>query len=524
MPYVTPNSTVKLISSMRFDRTYKNVIYFGNNNEQYTYFNTYARLTFNNLSYVRDNVIRVEAQPSQVYECNYMMFQNTSFGEKWFYAFITDYRYINNNCVELTYDIDVMQTWFFDCELLNCFVEREHSTTDNVGDNLQPEPIEIGEYVCTFTNKAGVSNNPCVVLAASSSILEGQPSGMMSGVYQGVFYYITNGVSDSAVTELTNLLNQIVTNNQIDSVVAIFMASKDYFTESQYSTTYNAGGRPAYLGGNYIPRNKKLFTYPYTYLLVNNASGANAAYKFEFFRDSTGNITDAQFRLNGSVSCNPTVTMQPQNYKNVANGINEMLVIDDFPQCSYAVDSYKAWLAQNVGKYGMQLFANILTGAWQNLNYSSVANYDQGADLSRELAYNNQMQNITNVATNSASQAINSYTEASRALPVQGCASGSAMFAIGALDFWFYKMVLSEEYARKADEYLDMYGYATNEVKTPNISSRPHWNYVKTRDCNLIARCPESAANKIRSIFNNGVTFWRRGNEIGNYSLDNSPE
>ena len=115
MPYVTPNSTVKLISSMRFDRTYKNVVYFGNHNEQYTYFNTYARLTFNNLSYVRDNVIRVEAQPAQVYECNYMMFQNVSFGEKWFYAFITDYRYINNNCVELTYDIDVMQTWFFDC-------------------------------------------------------------------------------------------------------------------------------------------------------------------------------------------------------------------------------------------------------------------------------------------------------------------------------------------------------------------------------------------------------------------------
>lgn len=523
MAYITPNSTVKLISSMRFDRTYKNVIYFGNHNEQYTYFNTYARLTFNNLSYVRDNVIRVEAQPSQVYECNYMMFQNSSFGEKWFYAFITDYRYINNNCVELTYDIDVMQTWFFDCELLNCFVEREHSTTDNVGDNLQPEPIEIGEYECTFYDNMGVSNNPCVVLAASSQILEGQPTGMMSGIYQGVFYYVTQNTSDEEIQNLENFLDQIVDNNHSDSIVSIFMASHDYFASSLHSEQINVGGHPQYLGGRYVPRNRKLFTFPYSYLLVNNVSGGTATYKFEYFRDSNDNIIDAIFTLNGCVSCNPTVTMQPDNYKNT-NGMNEMLVIDDFPQCPYSIDSYKAWLAQNVGKYGINLFANVLTGAWQNLNYNTVANYDATAELAQDLAYQNQMQNVTNVAMNAASQAVNSFTEASRSLPVQGCVSGNAMFSSGRLDFWYYKMVITEEYARKADEFLDMYGYTTNEVKTPNISSRPHWNYVKTRDCNLIAHCPESAANKIRNIFNNGVTFWRRGNEIGNYSLDNSPE
>jgi len=58
--------------------------------------------------------------------------------------------------------------------------------------------------------------------------------------------------------------------------------------------------------------------------------------------------------------------------------------------------------------------------------------------------------------------------------------------------------------------------------KTPNRSGRPHWNYVKNKTTNLVGNAPADDVNQIVSIYNKGITFWKNGNEVGNYSLDNS--
>ena len=68
-----------------------------------------------------------------------------------------------------------------------------------------------------------------------------------------------------------------------------------------------------------------------------------------------------------------------------------------------------------------------------------------------------------------------------------------------------------------------MFGYATNRVKVPNRNSRPHWNYVKTIGCVVVGSVPADDMNSICSIYNNGITFWKKGTEVGNYSLDNRP-
>ena len=60
-------------------------------------------------------------------------------------------------------------------------------------------------------------------------------------------------------------------------------------------------------------------------------------------------------------------------------------------------------------------------------------------------------------------------------------------------------------------------------IKTPNINSRPHWNYVKTINCVIVGEAPSDDIATICGIFNNGITFWKNGDEVGNYNLDNSP-
>ena len=85
-------------------------------------------------------------------------------------------------------------------------------------------------------------------------------------------------------------------------------------------------------------------------------------------------------------------------------------------------------------------------------------------------------------------------------------------------------MCVNNQYARMIDDFFDKYGYAVDNVKVPNISARPHWNYVKTHDCTITGSVPADDMKKICNIFNSGITFWKNGSEVGNYSLDNSPK
>ena len=136
--YIEPNTVIRILHNCPLDKTYDHTIYFSSENAQISYFQGLTKYTFTEQTYqrVQRGKARVQRKAEDLYDCNYMMFQNSSFGNKWFYAFITSVEYVNNITSEISFEIDVMQTWFFDYTLEDCFVEREHSVTDNIGDNL----------------------------------------------------------------------------------------------------------------------------------------------------------------------------------------------------------------------------------------------------------------------------------------------------------------------------------------------------------------------------------------------------
>ena len=107
---------------------------------------------------------------------------------------------------------------------------------------------------------------------------------------------------------------------------------------------------------------------------------------------------------------------------------------------------------------------------------------------------------------------------------VSGLSGASSItYGIGELDFTMYDMCVKPEYAEIVDKFFDMFGYNTSTVKVPNTHSRPHWNYVKTVGCEIKGFLPQEAANVIKAVYDRGVTFWKNGDEVGNYTLDNSP-
>ena len=133
---VEPNSTIRLLSGVPLNMGYENTIYFASKSAQANYFIGKTVAVFNENTYQRVSLgtVRVECNVDTVQNCNYMCFINRNYGAKWFYAFVTDVRYINDVTTEVDYVIDDLQTYFFDIELKECFVEREHTATDAVGD------------------------------------------------------------------------------------------------------------------------------------------------------------------------------------------------------------------------------------------------------------------------------------------------------------------------------------------------------------------------------------------------------
>ena len=100
--------------------------------------------------------------------------------------------------------------------------------------------------------------------------------------------------------------------------------------------------------------------------------------------------------------------------------------------------------------------------------------------------------------------------------------NGGANVANNKQQFYGGRCSVTAQFARMIDDYFTMFGYAVKRVKVPNRNSRPHWNYVKTIGCTLTGSIPSDDMKKICSIYNNGVTFWKNGTEIGHYELDNT--
>lgn len=158
--YVIPDGEVRLLKNCPL-KNMTETIYFANKTQQFEYFSNLSietNLILEHVSFIQDapGVIRVPLPYSQVYNVQYMMYKNTGFLDKWFYAFVRRVEYTANNTSTIYFEIDDMQTWFmqhdFDPQLnlRECFVKRNHSRTDNFGDNIVEENIGFGEKVYSY--------------------------------------------------------------------------------------------------------------------------------------------------------------------------------------------------------------------------------------------------------------------------------------------------------------------------------------------------------------------------------------
>lgn len=501
---------------------------FGVSTKSYTEF-TYLRL---------EQFIKVNDFIEDIDTNNYLVLINDS---KYYYYFITSMEYIDDSTTRINIELDVMQTYFFDIEYKNTFVEREHVTDDTVGKHTIPEGLETGEYIIGTSGvldlNPAVFEEQSIVMAVTldPDFFPDIDTIYYGGCYSGTVYLEFSGVNLGQAGIFIKALNHL---GKLDAITSIFMLPTFTLdvtgyqfslgsvtvtcnlvdsTQDAFEYSISIGAKPTTLG-TYTPRNKKLLTSDYNFLLLDNGSGGVKKYNYEDF-DTTGTQGVLFFDHISSPSPSGSVMYAPRYYKNNTQNLVESFAGAKFPMCSWSSDPYTNWLTQTginrAFGYGKDLGQILLGTGALALGGVNPAVATFGA-TQLGMGIGSALNDITNnVQQKKEHQIAPNELSGNESL-------GDVAFAHYRCIPKFYQMHIKEEYAKICDKYFDMFGYKVNMLKTPNIHTRKYWNYIKTNSCNFTGNIPQTYMDKIKSIFDTGITFWHDPSKMFDYSQTNS--
>lgn len=501
----------------------KNTLYFANSSAQKSYMDNNVIKTYLDVSYQRDtSTFRCPTHIDSIRNCNYMMYQNTAYSNKWFYGFIKKMTYVNDNFTDVEFEVDPLQTFMFDITVKPSFVEREHTNDDTIGHNTVPEPLEIGEYVSSGINQMFVYNIVyCYYVVAVTKLFDGatQPT-------PSTYPYIVDNacVPDGCyyvAFETLDAVKQFVKfydgNSAKDAIVAIFVAPNKCFPHafnpspqgykvnlhpSMIFSETETINKPAESILSYVPRNKKLLCYPFRYMQASNNAGQVTNYKYEDFANNT-----MDFQLRFALSCGGNGRVFPIDYKGIANNYDEGINYGKLPVGSWQNDMYTNWMTQNAINIPTSIIGSIADTA------IGIAGSNNGVGVAGAVV--GGIKGITSTVDQI-------YQHSLQPPQAEGnVCNGDVNFAYSMTGIILKHMSIKTEYAQIADDYMDMFGYATHRVKVPNKAHRQNWWYTKTIDANITGNVPNDYMNQIKDAYNNGITFWRNPSNFLNYSVSN---
>lgn len=431
----TPQTEVHLLSNVPFNFSYNNVMDFDTINEQTSYFINKSKLTFEDLTHqrVNNNAINLEVAYEELYDVNYMMFQNDRIPGKWFYAFITNYDFVSPNVTRITYQIDVFQTWLFEMEWQTTYVEREHTKRFNDDGtpviNTLEEDLNYGTDYRTYYKEKCNNDNIIWLVAITKSpieILIGQTTATtrrVANITQPLNYTLVPIDLDGLLVTIngvapgdTFLMSLGSDPNTVGQLVSLFYTpyvpftytvdANNNLTTADGNITFiqgsGVGGFYKY-GGNYswepqsyvvsedmyslMPtyEESKLYMYPYTLIELTDMQGNTVTLKPQNF-----NSKRLRFDIMACISSQPKTAIYPYGYLGnttgdvkdftcgiINNNICDVPIVDDYT-ASYMQANRNSIATTN--KYAMD---NALRG----INQNNASNRLNNAIINRQQQY-----------------------------------------------------------------------------------------------------------------------------------------
>jgi len=519
------------------------------------------------------------------------------------FCYITALEYVNENCTKVYIKTDVWNTFITEIcgdTSSQSYIERMHVSDDSIGKNLVPEGLETGEYIpnqeLTHSTINPTANIPwtdgatpestgttrldlggMIMVGTTSIIGTVGGSGQVKSIgksFSGLYY-----VGFAQVEDAIAYLNYADSLGKGDAVYTIFMCPASMCGATKWlrqQWVYN-GGHECFVLQNsalptsiqeltvsvatantfksttsnttYTPKNKKLYTGDYNYIMATDHNGHCGTYNYEYFSSQTS----IKFDVKGVMSQGCSITMIPKNYKKLADNYNEMLNFVKLPTCAWTTDTYTNWLTQtavsretdlnyikdknllissatNGVNWGEALRAGLIGGA--------IGVGGSGAMFSQsEISSTSTTKNIGSTAANNILgitdyqkkiDDINNVVYEHSLIPPKASNANATVdvnYALGICDFYLYAMQITAENAKRIDDYFTRYGYkvleSTNIV--PIFSTRNVWNYIKCVECNIHSdSIPDEYTEEIKALFTNGITLWHDASKIYHYNETNA--
>lgn len=547
----TPTTNLRLLSTP-LESDYRNTLWFPNVAAQTNYFLGKTVKAYENFNYIKkDNTITVPEEIDNLYNCNYIMYQNANFGNKWFYAFIDGMAWASNGSTRLYVSTDAIQTWFFDITYYQSYVDRCHSDTDVAGDNIVPE--EFTGYGAGGYYQVGTQDmTPNHVAIFSTSDDSGRPlsSKKINGIISGSGILFQDDIS-SSLSLFNTTLNVMVQNGLANAVSRIQQYPSGYTGIVEYAK------HPTHIDcmngtsiTTYIPTNKKLLSGAFLtgYItLYGQEVNFNPEYVYgsnisiRIATDITTGTVGAVIRNYGAKGSVPTISVTaviPEStwaYNQYKNDYN-------LHNASNAIYTSRANITRNTARNtaalktaiaGMQAIGTT-ANQFSTINLARMAiggiggTIGGGANSAAAIAQAGmnvyetaQQAKIWDSGVDEISQDLTAISESYNAPAVGGVASSNIYLATGETGLSYGFKVPPLDIVKRADKFLTVYGYKQSVYRTINLHARNAWTYIKTVGLNASGNFPDDDMNAIKSAFNNGIFFWSYTATFGNFDQSN---
>lgn len=535
-------STIVYLCDVPLENDLKNQLTFASVSAQISYFESKTIKSYTNFTYQRkDNIIRVPDHIDNLYNCNYVRYQNSNFSNKWFYAFIVGKSYVNDHCTHLQISTDPFQTYMFDITYYQSFVTREHVNDDTPFIHTLPENLATGDILIYNEERAtpfdlsAVSDSDfsahywaCVVSSYVFGAVQQMTPNVIGGVPSSCYYYAME------LQDLNEFIDILTQANATDTIIACYPVIKSAVNVYTIQGAFSSGGSlyavydknsdiyrgivvsRSQLANGLTPKNNKCLCYPYNYLTLHNSNGSKIDLKIENFyniRFSGENIATLHTYYSPSADCALSVAPKFYEYNGTGdsdvNAVNFDYAVDfnNFPQIAFKTDEFSIYLANHSNSLKMNKLksdVSILQGVANTIasgNVNSLFNAEIGA-MSYRATLTDTLGKLHN--------------------KTHGQPSGGIELRSKSAGIRIAKKSVTPEYLTYIDDYFSMYGYNVSTCKVPQFSSRTNWNYIETRNINISGDIPEEDLAKLRRMFNTGVTMWHNPSTYGDYSQNNA--
>lgn len=369
-------TNIRLLSGVPFSNDYKHTRWFDTSAEQTAYFDgKHVVHSMSEANFQRiegKNFIAVNKSIDELWNTNYLMFQNTEYNSKWFYAFVTKLEYKQKKTTYVHFQIDVFQTWKFKVDFKPSYVIREHCKLWNDDGspvvNTVDEGLNYGsEYdVVSINNHRAFEEIQFLVIVAKQKMHDVVETGegetenpsttqtkieaTINGIPQPLAYYVHPFTADGgdidsniSISNIKTVLKGLYTQDDaVNNIVSLFVT--DYIgggvtyvagsisfdeeifehagvaddTAENFNTVYlkdikQYRAKIETIGTKYegykTVKESKLLMYPYTVLTLDDYKGSRVNYKNEYI-----NSPDITILTRGSMGTSNKVSYTVNRY------------------------------------------------------------------------------------------------------------------------------------------------------------------------------------------------------------------